>query len=85
SQVTGAYNRIMQTELPKKGIECIVIPRKLSQEMIISASTLRQALRSGDLETVRTLVPDTTWEYFSSDEAQDVIQRIKDAKQVVHY
>ena len=85
SQVTGAYNRIMQTELPKKGIECIVIPRKLSQEMIISASTVRQALQSGDLETVRALVPDTTWEYFSSDEAQDVIRRIKDAKQVIHY
>ncbi|MBQ7795749.1 MAG: [Lachnospiraceae bacterium] len=85
SQVTGAYNRIMQTELPKKGIECIVIPRKLSQEMIISASTVRQELHSGDLETVRALVPDTTWEYFSSDEAQDVIRRIKDAKQVIHY
>lgn len=85
SQVTGVYNQIMQTELPKKGIDCVVVPRKQVRETMVSASTVRQALQTENWKTVRALVPDTTWDYFTGPEAQDVIQRIKESKDPVHY
>ena len=56
SQVTGLYNKIMCEQLPKAGIECIVVPRKEADGKAISASTVRQCLQSGDWETLKTLL-----------------------------
>ena len=85
SQVTGLYNQIMAEELPKAGIECRVIPRKESSGQIISASTVRRALQEGDMETFRRLVPPTTAAWFESPEAAPVLERIRNAENVVHY
>ncbi len=85
SQVTGMYNRIMREQLPKAGIDCIVIPRKEVNGKAISASTVRQCLQSGDWATLETLVPKTTLAYFQSSEAAPVFARIRNAENVVHY
>ena len=85
SQVTGLYNQIMSAELPKAGIECRVIPRRTAGGQIISASTVRRALQEGDMETFRTLVPETTSAWFESPGATAVLERIRRAKDVVHY
>ena len=85
SQVTGLYNRIMVSELPAAGIECRVIPRKEADGKAISASTVRQVLQAGDWETLKTLVPPTTYRYFTSPEAAPVLERIRRAENVVHY
>lgn len=85
SQVTGLYNQIMASELPKAGIECRVIPRKTADGAAISASTVRSCLKSGDFDTLERLVPPTTLAFFQSDEAKPVIDRICRAKEVVHY
>ena len=85
SQVTGLYNKIMIVELPKAGIACHVIPRKESGGKAISASTVRVALRNGDWEQLRTLVPPTTLDYFTSPEAAPVLERIRRTSNVVHY
>ena len=85
SQVTGLYNQIMAAELPKAGIECRVIPRRAAGGQIISASTVRRALQEGDMETFRTLVPETTSAWFESPGAAAVLERIRRAKDVVHY
>ena len=85
SQVTGLYNKIMIVELPKAGIACHVIPRKESGGKAISASTVRVALRNGDWEQLRTLVPPTTLDYFTSPEATPVLERIRRTSNVVHY
>lgn len=69
SQVTGLYNKIMCEQLPKAGIECIVVPRKEADGKAISASTVRQCLQSGDWETLKTLLPQTSLDYFRSPEA----------------
>ena len=37
------------------------------------------------METVRALVPATTYDYFTSDEAAPVLERIRKAGNVVHY
>ena len=85
SQVTGLYNKIMAEELPKAGIACHIIPRKEASGRAISASTVRSALQKGDWDTLKTLVPATTLDYFTSPEAAPVLERIRRAGNVVHY
>lgn len=85
STVTTAYNRIMCEELPKAGIECVVVPRKELCGHLISASTARQCLQRGDWQALRTLVPQSTYDYFTSPEAEPVLAKIQGAENVVHY
>lgn len=51
----------------------------------ISASTVRQLLKAGDYERLKTLVPESTLRWFMSDEAASVLRRIRAEKNVVHY
>lgn len=85
SLVTGIYNEIMSKALPENGVECHIIPRKELGGKAISASTVRQAIHDGDMETVKNLVPETTFNYFASDEAKSVIEKIKAENDVIHY
>lgn len=85
SQVTGLYNKIMAQELPKAGIQCHIIPRKEAAGKAISASTVRVALQNGDWDALKTLVPPSTFQYFTSPEAVPVLERIRRARDVVHY
>ena len=86
SVVTGIYNDVLTRELPKAGVECVVIPRKAGPDgKPISASTVRQALQQGDFAALDTLVPPATLDYFRDPEAQPVLERIRSAGDVVHY
>lgn len=85
SVVTGRYNQIMAEELPKRGIECVIIPRKKAGEVPISASTVRSYLKTGDFDTLQTLVPPTTLDFLSSAEAAPIIRRIQATDNVIHY
>ena len=86
SLVTGIYNQIMSKKLPENGIDCVVIPRKSdSSGQVISASSVRQALKTGQLQAIRDLVPESTYNYFTSPEAQSIIARLIRAENVVHY
>ena len=85
SQVTGLYNQIMAEQLPRAGIECIIVPRRQAEGKAISASTARQCLQSGDWDALTKLVPQTTLDYFRSPEAAPVLERIRKAGNVVHY
>ena len=85
SQVTGLYNQIMARELPQAGIACHILPRREAGGKAISASTVRQALQAGDWKLLETLVPDTTYRYFTGPEAASVLERIRRAGNVAHY
>ena len=85
SQVTGLYNKIMREQLPKAGIDCIIVPRKEADGKAISASAVRQCLQSNDWDTLKTLLPQTSLAYFRSPEAAPVLERIRKAGNVVHY
>ena len=85
SLVTGIYNEIMQKKLPENGIECIIVPRLQSKGKAISASTVRQAIKDGNWEALKELVPKTTLDYFMSPQAEAVIARIRGEENVVHY
>lgn len=85
SLVTGIYNQIMSEKLPENGIECVIVPRRTDGEKAISASTVRQAIKDNDMDTLRKLVPESTLRYFESEDAKDVIARIRNEENVIHY
>ena len=85
SRVTGLYNEIMARELPRAGIECRVIPRLAIEGQTVSASAARRALRDGDWDSLRRMVPPSTFEYFTGPEAAPVLERIRRAGDVDHY
>jgi len=85
SLVTRIYNQVMAEELPRHGLRCVVIKRKEQGGEAISASTVRQAIKDGDREKLKALVPPSTYDYFNSEEAQPVIERIRAADNVIHH
>lgn len=85
SQVTGIYNKIMKQELDHAGIACSIIPRKAVGEEIISASKVRLMLRDSDWPSLRLAVPEITLQFFLSDEAEPILDKIRQSEQIVHY
>ncbi len=85
SQVTGIYNQIMHSELPKIGIDCRIVPRKEVNGTAISASAVRQAIKDQNFEILNTLVPPSTLEFFQSKEANPIIDRIRLSSDIIHY
>lgn len=85
SHVTALYNETMVRRLPELGIDCRVVPRLEAGGRPISASTVRQALHDGRPEDIRPLVPESTWRYFTSPEAAEIIRAIAREDSVAHY
>lgn len=85
SHVTALYNEAMSRRLPELGIECRIIPRLEAEGGPVSASTVRRAIHDGRLEDIRPLVPESTWNFFRSPEAETVIASIRAEDDVIHY
>ena len=85
SQVTGLYNQIMAEELPKANIRGVVVLRLEQGGAAVSASTVRKHIHDGRMEEIRPFIPESTWNYFSSPQAEPVIRAIRDSAQVIHY
>lgn len=75
--VTRAYNEALGKILNLYHMDLRILRRFELGGRIVSASAVRQALREGDMETVKSMVPQTTWEYLASKEAEDVIEKIR--------
>ena len=76
SRVTALYNQVLSEVLPKNGIECTVIPRLETDDLIISASTVRKYLKEENWERISKMVPATTLDYLRSRKGAAVITRI---------
>lgn len=85
SLVTGIYNTIMEKKLPEHGIACVIVPRKTFNGTVISASTVRQAIKDGNWELLSRLVPQTTLNFFQSREGEPIIEKIRGEENVIHY
>lgn len=85
SLVTGIYNQIMSEKLPENDIQCVILPRKKIHEKAISASSVRQAIKENDMDTLKNLVPESTLQYFQSPEAKEIIKKIQATQNVIHY
>lgn len=68
SALTARYNAILKDQLPKRGIQVTELPRLEKDGTPISASAVRNALDAGDWDTVRSLVPNTTFDYLFKEE-----------------
>ncbi len=66
SPLTNRYNETLKDNLPLYGIELQEIPRLEQNGSPISASAVRAALITEDWDTVRNLVPETTFDYLQS-------------------
>lgn len=74
--VTRKYNEALMALLPRYGIAVSQIPRVQVDGEAVSASAVRRLLVENRWEELRMIVPDTTWNYLNSDEANGVIQSI---------
>jgi len=75
---TRAYNAAMAEVLATHGIDLIEIPRQtLPDGRVISASAVRKYLAADEWDDVRSMVPETTFEYLRSPAAAPVITRIR--------
>lgn len=85
SVVTNIYNDIMLNELPKQGIDVVVVPRKEFCGEAISASKVRSYIKDSNFEALKNLVPQTTLEFFLSPESKSVRELIARAENVIHH
>lgn len=63
SPVTAIYNEEMKRILPERGIKVTEIPRLESSGSVISASRVRKAMEEGDIESIKDIVPKSTYDY----------------------
>lgn len=77
SPVTAIYNATMRDILGQHGLELVEIPRYEVAGRAVSASIVRDALRTDDYRLLATLVPETTLEFLTSDAASAIIEKLK--------
>ncbi len=82
--VTRRYNEIMKSTLPAFGVRVEEIPRLGKAGRAISASEVRRLIGEGNLAGTEELVPETTYRFLRSAEAEPVIGRIKAAREARH-
>ena len=63
SMLTNQYNQVLKYNLPKHGIAVVEIPRLAMENTPVSASAVRAAWENKDWDTVKNLVPTTTFAY----------------------
>lgn len=85
SHVTAMYNGVMKEKLPQHEIDCVEIPRAEQGGCVISASTVRQAIHDRNLDSVKNMLPETTYAFFAGKEGEDVCRRIQAERNVIHY
>lgn len=74
---TYIYNQSLLDILPKNGIEVELVDRiKLDGEPI-SASRVREFIKNDKIEDTRPLVPESTYNFITSEEAKPIIEKIK--------
>lgn len=62
SETTRLYNSVLSEALPKKGIALNIVPRKETDGEAISASRVREALKTGNTGLLKKLLPASSLE-----------------------
>ncbi|WZL72731.1 [citrate (pro-3S)-lyase] ligase [Clostridiaceae bacterium 35-E11] len=76
-KVTNQYNEALSNILPRYGVEVRKIKRLTAEEKNISASVVRGLIKNENWEEVKKLVPQTTYEFLISHDAEEIVERIK--------
>lgn len=64
-KITEAYNREMKSILPAYGIRVEELPRKMLENIPVSASEVRKAIEEKNDRKIRELVPSQVYEYLN--------------------
>lgn len=78
-KVTNTYNETLKEVLPKHGMELIQIKRREYNGSFISASKVRELIKNNDLEEVKNVVPQVTWEFLNSEKGKEIMEKIKES------
>ena len=70
SPMTNQYNQALLAALPEKGIDVRLIDRLEQKNIPVSASAVRACLEQGDLQMLKQLVPETTYQYLLKEATQ---------------
>lgn len=73
SAMTNQYNEILKATLPGHGVTVIEIPRLCHDNIPVSATHVRRAWINHDWNTVKKLVPQTTYDYLLTLHQQEVL------------
>jgi [citrate (pro-3S)-lyase] ligase len=77
SKVTKSYNEVLKQVLPKYNIKITEIERKTLQGLFISASRVREFIKCGEIEAVKTIVPKSTWDFLNSSRGKEICEAIR--------
>lgn len=78
--VTAEYNHCMKSILPRYGISIDVVQRAEIDGQPVSASRVRQLIREDRIDEIKRIVPDSTFRFLLSPEAQEIVKKIKHTK-----
>lgn len=77
--ITNAYNETLKEVLTQYGVELKIIDRKKSSEEIISASKVRNLIKSGNIEELKGFLPKVTMEFLNTDTGKEIMEKIKNS------
>lgn len=66
SVVTEKYNRALAEHLPKQGVEFVELKRIETHGAPVSASLVREHIKNGELDELKSLLPQTTLDYLKN-------------------
>lgn len=66
SPLTARYNEALKQYLPGKGIQVVEVPRLEVNNRPISASHVREQIKNGDTDSLKELIPITTYQYLQA-------------------
>jgi [citrate (pro-3S)-lyase] ligase len=76
-QMTGSYNEALKSILPVYGVDVNLIERLEVRDKAVSASEVRNLIRTDNWEEIGKIVPDSTYEFLKSEAADTIIKKIK--------
>ncbi|MGL6064839.1 MAG: [citrate (pro-3S)-lyase] ligase [Fusobacteriaceae bacterium] len=75
--ITLKYNETIRELFPKFGVKVIEVKRKEYNNKAISATEVRRALALDEIEKIKKLVPETTFEFLISPQGKEIREKIK--------
>lgn len=78
-EITDNYNRALMETLPRYGVEVRLVERIVMNGAAVSASRVRELIKTDGWEEIKKLVPQTTYDFLLSSEAAEIVRRIKDS------
>lgn len=76
-KVTNAYNETLDETLNQYGVELKLIERKSFKGEEISASRVRNLIKSSNIEELKDIVPEVTYEFLKTDLGKEIVENIK--------